>query len=407
MYQIKLEQKQYGVFSLIMSVYMFAVTIATSGLSIACTSIVSRDFAQGNFLLGLKAVRSTIIFALLLGLGTGSIIILTANLITKFCLKNMISNVVLYLIAFGLPFIAISCVINGYFSAVRKSYKSAFSQIFELAVKIVVTVILLKFYVSKGVESICICLILADVISEVCSFTLLLILYKFDKQKYNVRKIKQFTYKKKILKITLPISITSYIKSGLSTLKQFIIPSRLMAFGLSYSMALSEYGKITGMVMPVIMFSSVFINSFSSLLIPEFSTFQALNNKSYMKKISKKIFKISGTFSFLIAIILFFFANDISYFVFQNIDCAYFIRLLSPLVVFMYLDNVVDSILKGLNKQVGVMICNILDLIITILLLYFLLPILGINGYIVVIYVSEIFNFSFSFWQLYTAFSIP
>ena len=93
---------------------------------------------------------------------------------------------------------------------------------------------LLKYYTDKTIESICICLIFADVISEICSFILLFILYKIEKSKITTSTISQFTFKKRILKITFPVSITSYIRSGLSTLKQFIIPSRLVLFGFPF-----------------------------------------------------------------------------------------------------------------------------------------------------------------------------
>ena len=66
----------------------------------------------------------------------------------------------------------------------------------------------------------------------------------------------------------------------------------------------------------------------------------------------------------------------------------------------MYMDNIIDSILKGLNKQFGVMCCNILDLSITICFIYFLLPIYGINGYIISIFISEILNFFVSLFQM-------
>ena len=227
----KIGSEAVGVFSLVMSVYMFAITLATSGLSLACTCIVSEQFAKGNFLDGLKAVRSCLLFSLLLGLGSSFLVLLFSNLISQIWLKSMISSTPLYLISIGLPFISISSVINGYFSAVRKGYKSAFSQVFELLVKIIASVLLLNFYAGKDVESICICLILADVISEICSCCLLSVFYQMDKIKYSKRAITNITFKKRILKITLPVSITSYIRSGLSTLKQFIIPSRLVLFG--------------------------------------------------------------------------------------------------------------------------------------------------------------------------------
>lgn len=392
-----------GVFSLVMSVYMLAITLATSGLSLACTCIVSEQFAKGNFFDGLKAVKSCILFSLFLGLGSSFLVFLFSHVISQNWLNSMVSCVPLYLISIGLPFIAISSVMNGYFSAVRKGYKSAFSQMFELLVKILVTILLLNFYDNENVESICICLILADVISEICSCCLLLFLYNIDKFQYCKRMVKKITFKKRILKITFPVSITSYIRSGLSTLKQFIIPSRLVLFGLPYSIALSEYGKINGMTMSVLSFPNVFIMSFSSLLIPEFASLLARQYKKRILQICQKVFLITSIFSISISFIFFFFANEISLMVFQNLECSKYIKILSPLILFMYPDTIIDSMLKGLNKQFSVMICNILDLILTISILYFLLPSFGITGYLLSIMISEIFNFCISYFQLYRA----
>lgn len=398
-----------GVFSLVMSVYMFAITLATSGLSLACTCIVSEQFSKGNFLDGLKAVKSCLVFALILGLGSSILVLLFSNTISQNWLNCVVSCVPLYLISVGLPFISISSVINGYFSAVRKGYKSAFSQVFELLVKILSTVLLLNFHPNKNVESICICLILADVISEVCSCFLLLILYKKDKLKYSKKVITKITFKKRIFKIAFPVYVTSYIRSGLSTLKQFIIPNGLVLFGLSYNMALSEYGKINGMTMAIILFPQVFIMSFSNLLIPEFASLAAKQYKKRILDVCKKVFFTTSIFSIGVSIFFIVFANEISFIVFKNLDCAEYIKILAPLILFMYPDKILDSILKGLNKQFSVMLCNILDLVLTISILYVSLPIFGLTGYLLAIIISEIFNFCVSYFQLYkaTGFIIP
>ena len=397
----KIGSEAVGVFSLVMSVYMFFITLATSGLSLACTYLVSQQFAKNNYIEGLKAVRSCNLFGLLLGIGSSILIILFSNIISTNWLNNRVSPIPFYLIAVGLPFIAISSVINGYFSAVRKAYKSAISQVLELLVKIVISILLLKYFSLNSVETVCICLILADVISEIFSCTFICILYKIDKTFLNKRtKITGISYKRKILNITLPVSITSYIRSGLSTLKEFIVPNRLVLFGLPYTLALSEYGRVTGMAMPVIMFPIVFISSFSSLLIPEFSSLLAKGYKKRILDVSHKIFIIASIFSLFITIIFILFANNISFVIYQNLECARYIRILSPLILLMYLDNIIDNMLKGLNRQFKVMLCNIYDLIITITLLYFLLPILGMDGFIICIYVSEIFNFIVSYLEL-------
>lgn len=405
----KIGSEAIGIFSLVMSVYMFLVVIATSGLSIACTCIVSEQFAKENFLDGLKAVKSCILFGLLLGIGTSFIVLIFANAISKIWLKSMISSIPLYIISIGLPFISISSVINGYFSAVRKGYKSAVSQIFELIIKIIVTVILLASSSTPNVESICIYLILANVISEICSCILMIILYRKDISIYTSRKITQITFKKRIFKIAFPVSITSYIRSGLSTLKQFIIPNRLLLYGLSYSMALSEYGKISGMTMAVLTFPNVFITSFSNLLIPEFSSLAAQKYKKRILEVCKKVFIATSLFSIALVIIFYVFSDKISLMIFKNLECATYIKFLSPVILFIYTDNILDNMLKGLNKQVNVMVCNIIDLILTIGILYFTLPILGLTGYLLAIMISEIFNFCVSYFHLYKAtnFKIP
>lgn len=405
----KIGSEAVGVFSLVMSVYLFAITLATSGLSLACTCLVSEQFTKGNFLNGLKAVKSCLFFSLLLGLGSSLLILFFSPIISQNWLQSAISSIPLYFIAIGLPFIAISSVVNGYFSAVRKAYKSAISQVFELLVKILATTLLLNFYANQTVESICICLILADVISEICSCLLLLTFYQADKLNYYKRAIANITFKRRIFKITLPVSITSYIRSGLSTLKQFMIPCRLVLFGFSYSMALSEYGKINGMTMSVLLFPNVFILSFSNLLIPEFASLMTNQYKKRILQVCQKVFLATSLFSIGISMIFFFFANEISLMIFQNLSCAKYIKILSPLILFMYPDNIVDSMLKGLNQQFGVMVCNILDLVLTITALYFLLPSFGLTGYLLAIMISELFNFCVSFFQLHraTGFKLP
>lgn len=240
----KVGSEAIGIFSLLMSVYSFAITVATSGIGIACTCIVSEEFAKKNYENGLKAVKTSILFAILLGISSSILIILFAPLISSTWLKNSVSEIPIYLISLGLPLISVSSVIGGYFSSVEKPYKSVISQILETSVKIIATIYLLYINPSKDVESICISLILADVISEIFSFSLNILFYKIDKQKYISKRSLPIQMKKKIFTIAFPISITSCIRSGLSSLKQFLIPIRLELSGISYSLAVSNYGLI-------------------------------------------------------------------------------------------------------------------------------------------------------------------
>ena len=206
--------------------------------------------------------------------------------------------------------------------------------------------------------------------------------------------------KKRIFKIAFPISITSCIRSGLSSLKQFLIPLRLSMSGMTYQMAVSGYGLISGMVMPVLLFANVFIASFSGLLVPEFSRLLAGKNTNRMKYICNTIFKSTFIFSIAMSSVFLFYGNELSILIYQNLEAGKWIKILAPLVFFMYIDNVIDNILKGINEQVSVMFCNIIDLVVTITIIFFVVPHLGITGYILSIFVSELLNFTISSIQL-------
>ena len=242
----KIGSEAIGIFSLLMTIYSFAIILSTSGIGTACTCIVSEEFAKHNYLNGLKAVKTCCIFSILSSIIISIITILFAPIISSTLLKNSISNIPIYCISLGLPLISISSVINGYFSSVEKPYKSAISQILEIFVKIIFTFLL--FHRNKdisNIESVCTILILADVISELFSFVLNIGFYIIDTRKYINKRYLPMQMKKRIFFIAFPISITSCIRSGLSSLKQFLIPARLVLSGMTYSLAVSNYGLIS------------------------------------------------------------------------------------------------------------------------------------------------------------------
>ena len=77
--------------------------------------------------------------------------------------------------------------------------------------------------------------------------------------------------------------------------------------------------------------------------------------------------------------------------IYKKIEIAKYLRILSPLIIIMYLDIVIDGILK-----VSVMAINVIDCIISIGFIYFFVPLLGFSGYIISIFISEVIDFTLS-----------
>lgn len=397
----KIGSEALGIFQLILTVYMFFTTLSTSGINLAVIRIVTEELALNPSINTKKPMIKCLKFSLITGIIAATLLFISAPFISKIFLHNRINHYIFYVISVSLPFISLATCFNGYFTALRKNGKNAINKVLEQFIKITSTAYLLSLFMPNGLNYACLCLVLGEAISEIASCVIAFILYIIERRNCDYRLYSKTNYTKKILNICLPVAFTSYIRSGLVCLKQVLIPLRLEKFGLSCSKAMSCYGIINGMVLPVLMFPELVINSFSGLLIPEFTYFYAKNDYSKISSSLSRIFRITLLFAIGVIGVFLFYSNSISLFIYNNLEVSIYLKILCPLLLFMYLDSIVDSVLKGLDKQVGVMKVNILDLFVSIFCIYFLLPIFGINGYIFVIFVSELLNSCISIFQLY------
>lgn len=398
----KIGSEQVGIYQLVMSVYLFGITLATSGINLAVTRVISEELALDNVGGVKKVMKRCLYMTLITSIFTSLIFWVNADLITSKWLNKQVNNSVVYLFALALPLIAMSSAIAGYFAGVRRIYKNAIGQFIEHVAKVLVTASLISIFLPKGLDYACFALILGDLISEIISFSYIYIIFIFDKKRYNnsTEITKTSSYTHKLLRISIPIAITSYIRSGLTTLKQLIIPSSLEKSGINCSESLSKYGIINGMALPIIMFPDILVKSFSNLLVPEFSRYHAKKDFKRIKQMTSLLLLVILSAALVLTVILFVFSDALSKLIYKDISIGYYIKILAPLATFIYVDTVVDSVLRGLDAQVGVMIINILDLIISVSFIYFAVPKLGLTGYLISIYMSEILNFTISLAQL-------
>ncbi len=398
----KISAEALGVFQLIMATYYFGITLASSGINISCMRIVSEEFAFGNDYGVRKSSKKCLYIAVLLSFIASFFFYKNANLIVRFCFKNKVGPNIVHLICIALPLISISSAITGYFFAVRRVYKTVIGQFLEQLSKIIAIIILFNYTSFNSIESVCYSLILGDVISEVVSFIYLNIVYIYDLNHhfFRLKTPSENSFLFRICRIFFPVAFTSCIKSGISTFKQLIIPASLERSGKNSTEALSEYGMISGMAMPIVMFPSAFLIAVASLLIPEFSRYYVKKDYKKIRIYTDKL--LIGTFIFSIVLTILFciFGNSIGILLYHNSDVGTYIKLFSLLIPFMYVDIIIDNILKGLDAQTNVMLINILDSLLTTFFILTFVPVLGIKGYIFSIFISEILNLSLSLRNL-------
>lgn len=398
----KITPEALGIFQLIMVTYIFGITLASSGINISCMRVVSEEYALRNNNGVKKSSKNCIKISFILSIIASLIFYINAEFIVQNCFQNKVSTRIVDLICLSLPLISISSAITGYFMAVRRIYKTILGQFLEQISKIIMIIILLNTYATDHtLEKICFSLILGDMLSELISFIYLIIIYIFDIKKYfGAKSKKQENYIFRILRILFPVAITSCIKSGISTVKQLIIPSSLQKNGKNLEEALSDYGIISGMAMPIVMFPSTFLIAIAGLLIPEFSRYYVKEDYSKIKLYTDKLLIGSFLFACMLTVFFFIFGDNIGKFIYHNSEVGWYIKIFSLLIPFMYVDIIIDNILKGLDAQTNVMIINIIDLVVSTAFIFFFVPIMGISGYIISIFISEILNLALSLYKL-------
>jgi stage V sporulation protein B len=98
--------------------------------------------------------------------------------------------------------------------------------------------------------------------------------------------------------------------------------------------------------------------------------------------------------------LIFAYGSELGRAIYGSDEVGYFLHVLAPLIPIMYLDNICDSMLKGLGEQIFTMKVNVIDAASCVLCVFFLVPKVGIMGYVSVILLSELINFGFSVFRL-------
>lgn len=287
----------------------------------------------------------------------------------------------------------ISSCIRGYFIARRRIIPNSISQIFEQFSRIIIIVLFINVFIDKGLELCCFGIILGDACAEIFGFLLLFLFYLADikpKKAINNEPIRGVI--SKILRISIPITSGRYINSLLRTGENILVPKNLEKYPLSGKNALSHFGMIKGMALPLLFFPSVILNSVSTLLIPEIT--EAVTNKNTLaiKKASEKIIKMTFLCGVICGALFFVGGEKLGFLVYDSEDIGILLKYLAPIVPLMYLDSICDGILKGLDQQSFTFKTAVSDSTIRIILILLILPKTGINGFILIMYFSNLYT---------------
>ncbi len=382
-----------GLYQLIFSFFVLAATFATSGICTAVTRLVAEESCIGTQNGISKIMSRSFLLTVICAVVSFAAVFFGAAPIAKYIIHDMRAVPSLKIISFALVFMGISSCIKGYFLARRKSLPPSTSQIFEHTVRIAAMMFLVKHFMPYGTQWACYGVFLADVISEIVACVYLYFFYRHDKfylRNLAGRATPDYPICKKILHISLPITSGRYINSILRTAENTLVPAQLMLYGMSSSEALSSFGMIKGMVLPLLFFPSSLLGAFSALLIPEISEARTRGYKKSISRMTASILRITSLVGFLFGAIFFVGGREIGVLVYKNAEVGELIRRLAPIVPLMYLDSIADGMLKGMDQQAATFRYSVADSAMRIILVMLLLKNGGMDSFLLIMYISNL-----------------
>ena len=389
-----------GLYQLVLSVAFLCTTFAVSGIRFAATRLVSEELGHERSWSVAAAMRRCFAYSLFFGLSAMTVLFSFAEPIGFLWIGDARTVKSLKLIAFSMPFLSLSSVMSGYFTACGRVWKPTVVHLGEQLITIGFVAFFLTHSPAGDIEKNCAAVMLGNVCGDVISFVCMLLFYLTDRHSvrdYSAQKLKLTS---RMLKVALPLAVSAYARSALSTLEHLLVPRGLKAAGFSADRALSGYGVIQGMVLPILSFPACILMALAELIIPELTEAQVRGNSEDISKTVSSLIKKGLGYSSAVALVLFIFADKLGVRIYSSPEAGDYLRLLAPLIPIMYTDMVADGCLKGLGQQLWCMGINLLDALLGVLLVWQVLPVFALKGYICIIYFNECLNFALSIKRL-------
>lgn len=381
-----------GLFQIVFSFYSLTLTFATSGISSAVSCLVAEQNALNKPDKVKKIMSTSMSLAFVISGVVAVVVLIFARNFSKVVLGDERTLLSIYAFAPSLVFISLSACIKGYFYGMNDVAKPAGSEFVEQFIRMVFIVIMLGMSVQKGVEYACAATLLGFTVGELASLFYLGLFYGFSRKKYMNMKASRNIFLGSILKISIPLAISSYATSVLRMWENMITLSGLEQYGGSYERAISTYGVLNGMVIPMLMFPVALLTAISITIAPQVSESKVTGNKNGVNRTISRVLQFTSILGILIVSVFLTFPHELGMAVYGNSEVGEMLWLLALICPFIYTEVVVTNVLNTIGEQVSMLMYDLVDSFLRIFLIHTFVPKYGFVAFLGTMIVSNLFT---------------
>lgn len=381
-----------GIYQLISPILALSFSVTVAGIQTAVSKFVASETTTQDYKSSVRILLVAFAISMSLSLGCGYFIYQNAEWLAANALFEPRCAPLLRIIALSIPFSSIHCIINGYFYGIKQTKIPAATQLAEQVIRVASVYMIAAAQMQRGGTPSISIAVVGLVLGEMASMTISLfaIYFRFYKAMRTpvhmpVMPAASTGYMRiirNILLLAIPLSANRVIVNLLVSVESVYIPNRLQLYGMSTADALSTYGVLTGMALPLILFPSALTNSVSVLLLPIVSEAESNDNLPMIRKAVHKSIRYCLLLGFICTTGFLLFGRLAGRLLFQSELAASFIITLSFICPFLYLSSTLGSILHGLGRTTTTFLFNVIGLSIRLLFVFFAIPLVGIKGYL-------------------------
>jgi stage V sporulation protein B len=389
-----------GLYQLISPVLALTFSVTVSGMQTAISKFVASETSTRDYKYTFRILLVGFSIAMFLSFGCTAYIYTFSEMIAARFLFEPRTAPLLRIISLSIPMATVHSCINGYFYGIRKTAIPSATQLAEQIVRVGSIFFLYEIIKARGGVPTISFAVVGLVIGESASMLVSLIaiyhrFYMLTNSHCMLSKVKQsfgvyIKDTKQLLSLAVPLSVNRTLINFLQSVEAIYIPQRLQLYGYDNATALSVYGVLTGMALPLILFPSAITNSISVLLLPLVSEAEAVNNQRTIKKAVRKSIKYCFILGFLCTGLFLVFGRYTGMLLYDSSLAGSFIITLSFICPFLYVASTLNSILNGLGKTGQTFAYSMISLSVRLLFVFFALPIFGIQGYLWGLLVSQL-----------------
>ena len=374
-----------GIFQLIMPVYSVALSLTVSGLTVAVSQQSATLQAGGQQGLIRRLVRYCLLaFLALIGLFSAAVF-LWYDPISVGILGDARTQTGLLLL---MPCLALTGVENlhkHYFFGTGHVVPAALIELLEMVVRAVAVLSLLAVFLPRSEEHSVALIVCGMIACELVSTLALVLLAKKDlhRRRFFGGQGSRLAMLRSVAAVAAPVGVSATAATLMGAANAVLIPQRLVYGGAEVSRAMSDYGIISAMTIPMLGLPTALIGALNLVLLPRLSESMARQDRRGLQRRLHRSVKLVAVTMMPAMAFVYLLGDEIGLLLFRQSEVG---RYLAPMAVgtfFACLSSVLGAALNGLGQQKCAARISILCGAVQLAFTYFLvgIPGVGLWGY--------------------------